>query len=334
MTLSPENFINDLLNLVDTITGHFVQRGYQAITDDLKVSGLLSAIFLLYVVYQLVQVYYEQAAFSDTSKHLMKLFIVLALALNWDVFHRVIYNVVTNEPMHISKVLTTAYGQGSGGSSASLNDVWAKGSALTVALIHNLPFSPRGLFLGILAALMVFVSTLFFTMIALCYLVMAKFFVAIYLAIAPYFILMFLFRGTQGLTQAWIQSLLNYMLVPVFVSVVLLLTMSLAVVLLDPMNAQGTGPGFPGCLMYFVAGLLSAYITYLVPQKAAALTSSLSLGALSQAGSHARSLLGHAGKGAQAVGGGIKQGTKNAVQQFKAREQRLANERSLRSLNS
>ena len=331
--LSPENFINELLNAVDTITGHFVQKGYQAIAHDFIVTGLLGAVFLLYVVYQLLQVYYENASFSDTTRHLFKVSLVFALSLNWDVFATVIYDVVTNEPMRISKILTTAYGSGTSQSSASLNDGWVKGTEMALSLLVNTPLSLKGIVLGVLAALLVMMGTVLFTIIALGYLVMAKFFVAVYLSLAPIFIMLYLFRGTQGMTQSWVQSLLNYMMVPVFVSVVMLLTMSLAVVLLDPMTAQKTGPTFPGCVMYFVTALLCAYITYLVPQKAAALTSTLSMGSLAQAGAHGKGVVDgakSAAKGAQKAGSSVGKGVGNAVNDFKARQANHASERSAR----
>jgi type IV secretion system protein VirB6 len=328
ISIRPTNFINDLLNAVDTLTAHFVERGYQAISHNIIVSGLLTSILVLYIVYQLSLVYYEQAPFSGIANHIVKVSLVFILALNWDVFHRVIYNFVTNEPMHLSKLLIDAYGTNSGTSSASLNDVWVQGMDVITSIFKNSPFSIKGFFISFYSVMLVFMSTLLFTLIALGYIVLAKFFVAIYLAIAPYFILMYLFRGTQGLTQAWVQSLLNYALIPVFVSVVLLFTMSLAVVLLEPMVAQDAegGPTLVGAAMYANASIIAAYITYLIPHKAAALTSSLSMGALSQLAAHAKGNLGKintAYQGAKGGAGRIKNGLGSAAKTFNERQQNL-----------
>ncbi len=328
VSISPKNFINDLLNVVDTLTGHFVERGYQAISNDIRVSGLLTSILVLYIIYHLALVYYDKEPFSGVASHILKISLVFVLALNWDVFHRVIYNFVTNEPMHISKILIDAYGNVSDSHSASLNDVWVMGMDVVTSLFKNAPFSIKGFFIALFATLLIFTATLLFTVIALGYIILSKFFVAIYLGIAPYFILMYLFRGTQGMTQSWVQALLNYSLIPVFVSVVLLFTMSLAVVLLEPMASQDVegGPGLIGGAMYIIASLISAYMTYLIPQKAAALTSSLSMGALSSAMSHAKGMV---NKGKDAFSGAkdgakrLQQGAGNTANAFKERQQSL-----------
>ncbi len=339
VSISPKNFINDLLNVVDTLTGHFVERGYQAISNDIRVSGLLTSILVLYIIYHLALVYYDKEPFSGVAPHILKISLVFVLALNWDVFHRVIYNFVTNEPMHISKILIDAYGNVSDSHSASLNDVWVMGMDVVTSLFKNAPFSIKGFFIALFATLLIFTATLLFTVIALGYIILSKFFVAIYLGIAPYFILMYLFRGTQGMTQSWVQSLLNYSLIPVFVSVVMLFTMSLAVVLLEPMASPDTegGPGLIGGAMYMIGALISAYMTYLIPQKAAALTSSLSMGALSNAVSHAKGAIDKgkaAYQGGKNAGSKIKQGVGNAANDFKQRQQSLKDERQTRQASA
>lgn len=313
------HFIADILTLVDNLTANFVKTAFEAITQNWLVGGLLDSLLTLYVLHFLYQMKYQDLPFSECISHLIKVCIVFTLCTNWNVFYLLIFNVATNEPLHIATLLVHgAPGEG------VLSTTFAQGIEQAMLLLGNMPMSLKGSLCALFAAGLLIFATFLFTLFALSLLVLVKFYLAVYLALAPYFIMMSLFGSTRGLSESWVKACLNKALIPVFVGCILLLTTKLATFSLsaDSGFANNTSPDFVSVVLYVFSACISAYLLKTVPEKAASLTASLAMAGASQIARHAQNLS-HAPR---EVGSRLKQGVQGVKRDFQQRQQNLQQE--------
>lgn len=315
------NFINDILHVVDEVTAEFIQSGYHAIASHWITSGLLTSILTLYIMNFFYQVKYHEMPLREATPHLFKVCFVFALATNWDVFYILIFNVVTNEPIAISNALLSKATNSDG----SLNGVFIEGMKLAFDLLKNIPLSPVGGFLTIVGAALIVAATVLFTIIAVGLIVISKFYLAVLLALAPYFIIAYLFNGSKGLTESWAKDVINKALIPVFVGAVMLLTSTLAKACLFAGRASlgsSSSPDFASIITYFLCGLISLFLFKIIPEKTASLTSSLAIAAPGKMASQAAQSMSKGGAAVKALGRGVGK----ASSEFKQRQQQLMGE--------
>ena len=313
--------MDDILRIVDQVTAEFIQQGFEAIIGNWAASGLLASILSLYILYFLYQVQFYNAPLSDATLHLMKVCFVFMLSTNWPIFYLLIYNLATNEPLHILNVLLS--GKGALIKQSALNDTFITGMKQAMGLMANMPHSIKGVVCAFVAAAVLILATFLFTLVALGIIVISKFYLSVYLAIAPYFLILFLFNGTKGLSESWVRSCLNYALVPVFVGCVLSLTTVLATSCFNLNELEhGKAPDFLGIILFFASSLISAYLIKVAPEKAAALTSSLAMASASRIAQHTKQLTSPVQQASTAMHHGL-HSSKHA---FVERQQRLQDE--------
>ncbi|MBX9703472.1 MAG: type IV secretion system protein [Silvanigrellaceae bacterium] len=321
LEISAGTFINDIIKIVDNLTADFVEQGFRAISDSWVASGFLTSILTLYILYFLYQVKFYNTPISDATIHLIKVCFVFFICTNWEIFHSFIFNVFTNEPLNIMQRLLS--GNHSSISDGSLNDTFARGLVQAMSILANMPFSFKGVISSLFAAGLLIIGTFLFTLLALALIILSKFYLSLYLAIAPYFLIMFLFNGTKGLSESWVKACLNNALIPVFVGAVLLLTTALAASCLGG-NASFADdipqtPDFMGVVLYFFLGLLSAFFFKIIPEKTASLTSSLATAGLGRMASYASGL----GQGAASISSRVSKGANSVKSDFAKRQERL-----------
>lgn len=231
----------------------------------------------------LYQVLFDDIPYEEGARHLSKFTIAFLMAMNWDIFHNHIYLTFTTYPLYISKILVDTFNQSGLGSieSGSLNDAFISGIKFARDLLSQMTVNPVTIFLCLLSAICIGLTTIIFTIGSLGLILMAKFFLSINLVIAPYFIFMYLFNGTRGLSQNWVQHCLNYSLIPVFVGLVLLLLLTVAKLSLDGAIVDSqSGPSFLGILVYVVCSLGSLVVLKNISSYVGSLTSSMAQAAL------------------------------------------------------
>ena len=316
--LTLDTFINDVLHIVDDITATFIETSYRTVAGHWITSGLMTSVLTIYVVYFFYQVKFHDIPISEVTTHLIKLCVVFALATNWDIFYLLIYNVATNTPIEISNMLLSDQS----GTNGSLNAIFANGMKKGFEMFLSMPFSLKGIVTCLLAGALMMVATCLFTLSAMSLIMISKFYLAILLALAPFFIVMHLFNGSKGLTESWMKAIINKALIPVFVGCVLMFTSTLAKVCL---NLDGGGadaskaPDFVGIVLYVLCGLLSLFLFKIIPEKTASLTSSLAVASAGRIAKHAGGLMNNA----NSVGARINQGVQSARGNFAQRQQAL-----------
>ncbi len=314
--IAPATFIDDVLGIIDSLTSEFVKTGFETIANHWLSSGLFTSIFTLYILYFFYQAQLYSTPLAEVIVHLFKLVFVFMVATNWHIFYILIYNVATNEPLHILKILLPGKnGEG------SLNETFITGIKQAVGLLMNMPFTFKGVICTVFAALVMIIGTLLFTLIGVALIMISKVYLAVYLALAPYFLFLFLFNSTKGLSESWIKACLNSALVPVFVGCILMVSTVLASACLGAgaMDSESKAPDFIGIVIYIATALLSAFLMKHVPEKTASLTSSLAIAGAGRIADYAKNL----GSGAKNAASSVGKGASAAKTKFTERAQRV-----------
>jgi len=315
MSINQHSAITDILQTVDSITVDMVAHGYQQL-----VQGYSSAILTCLTLFTMFSIYRMKIGRLSTeacSQQLLKMLFFYLLATNWGVFYTLIFNVFTNEPANITKVLVSSTGHlGMHQSTATaLDQVFDQGMAQASALFGMVSWNMSA-FAYILGGIIVFLATGALTLIALAMIVYAKIGLALVLFLAPLFCLFPLFETTRGWFDSWMRQCLNFALIPILVCGVLMILLSIANETLVPLKAditRGT-PGMTAVVMYGALGFITAWILKQVYSKAAALSGGFALshigGAATSAKTMAASMIANTKKayqGGQSVKGAIKE---------------------------
>ena len=225
--INADSFISGTLNTVDMVIGNFVSNAYMNFVQ--ANAGLITLMFTVYVMFLGFQFLNHTQNFNlhVVTKHIIVMLFVYGLVMNWHLYHLFVYNIFTNEPGNIAKVLVSSSGtyQVSGGIVATLDGIYAAVVNATIGFFSQVGFSGSGiafLFYGV----MVYVIGSMMCVFALLLFVYAKMMMAISLALGPIFIPFFLWEPTKGIFAAWIRKLITLSLIPIVTSTVLVLMLS------------------------------------------------------------------------------------------------------------
>jgi type IV secretion system protein VirB6 len=305
MTLSTETFITDTLTAVDQVIGHFVQSVYQQLVQQHSGLLVLLATFYILLLGYRFTVHTLSADLNTISRHLIVLLIVYGLITHWPLYHLFIYNIFTNEPNYIAKVIAQASGQVLHETSVqALNHVYSAGMKAAQKLFAEFGIQK------LLAGLFVVVFTFLCCLVALGLLIYTKLAMAVGLALGPLFLPFMLWESTRGWFVSWLQKLFNFSLVPIVTTGILTLMLSIINLVLPDLSDQST-VGDPNFFTLGIFGGLSLVTAFLLKQSlsiASSLSGGLTLSALGHIGGMVKSTLKATGASSAAglVGKGIK----------------------------
>jgi len=268
-------FITDTLQLVDVTINAFVNKAFINLGG--YINGLMMALATVYIMFFGLQVLYQKVNLELMTmvKTLSLLVIVMALTTHGPLYHLLVYNIFTNEPVHLSQYLLG----GADNATSAINQLWSQGclaggKLFSAAGINNLSNYAYGI--------AIFVATFLNAFVALCLFVIAKLSVAILLALGPVFLLFLLWDSTREIFAGWLKALINYALIPVITTSVLLLTNQLMLTTLPGLSASASNPKLQGLMPFFALSLMSGYLLRQVMSLAAGLSGSISLDGIGQ----------------------------------------------------
>lgn len=289
-----ETFITDTLASVDNVIGQFVQTGYtNLVSNNMTVITLAMTAYVVWMGYQFMM--HKLPLDLSAVSRLLLLIVVYALLNEYTLFQTFFYNIFTNEPGELIKTIVASdpsSGMKGQGVNDALNKVYSQGMTAAGTL-----FAKGGLYnlQCYLFGALVFAATLLCCLVALAYMIYAKMALAVMLVLAPIFLLFLLWESTRELFNKWIQSVFNYAMIPVVLSGMLMLTLSIIHGTLDNLNAgalviahggtppSGTPPSFFEIIPFVGLTLLSALLYVQVLPIAAALSGGMALTAISAA---------------------------------------------------
>lgn len=281
MSINTDTFITDSLNTVDTVINHFVHASFTNLVQNNH--GVITLCMTLYIVWLGYRFMMHSLPMDlNTVNRLVLLIIVYALVTQWNLFYTFIYNIFTNEPGEIMKSMSTQDGTAGSGVYKGLNAVYSQGMKAAWMLFGkggNFTFdSIRMYFFGFLVVM----ATCAGCLIALAYIIYAKMAVAIMIFLAPIFLLFLLWESTRELFNKWLQTTLNYALIPVIVCGILMMILSVINETLPGLSMISQN-NFLGIIPFIGLMLISALLFTQVPNIASALGGGIALTGISAA---------------------------------------------------
>ncbi|MBQ1562804.1 type IV secretion system protein [Caulobacter sp.] len=220
-----------LLGMADCQVERLVDGGYHALFAPAGgFAGLLTGLLTVFVAIIGFQLMLGRGSYrlNDIVLSVVKLGAVLAFATQWDVYQRVVFQVLFVGPQQLADQLGLAAGgaptrdvvvrlQGAFDSLTAAAAVYGDHASSQVSpLIGGAGFG----------AMLLNVSATVLIMSSLGVLLAAKIVLGALLALGPVFVALFLFDATRGLCEGWLRASLAFALTPL--SVILLLSADLA----------------------------------------------------------------------------------------------------------
>lgn len=330
--LSPHHAIDSFLEIVDQITFSSVQRGFESIVFHPATQVTLYSVMCVYLMTFLMKVKYYGTPFSEITPMLGKMVFIFIVATNWMVFQTLIYNVFTVYPLELSAHLTNILSSsiGAGGHDSSLGEVFYEGMRQVGLIFKSISVYPSSWIPCLFSGVLMFIGTCLFTGYAVYLLVMSKFFLTINLILAPYFLVMFLFNGTRGLSEGWIKECIYYGFTPVIVGLVLVFTMSIATaILFDGSSLAPAAPSFTRAILFGFFSLICFAMLVAIPHKFATTTASSSIPGVKSVSSQGKAISNYA-KNTKKNIGEVREKNQERRAQHRENMQRKINERKAR----
>ena len=208
-----------LLNDVDAVVAGFVNLAFVQLSP--AVQSLWRMMLLLFIVFYgyrtLISGNFEARMLLD---RIFKFVITLAVLTEWNTFSLLIYDLVTNLPSEIASPILSGAGQDSDNINSNITQFFDNGFKVGAQVIADASWAEIS---KILYGISIYLTTVLFGGYAAFLIVLGKLGTALLLAVAPFFILMFVWDISRDMFTGWLRTLLNYAFIPLFVYTLLAL---------------------------------------------------------------------------------------------------------------
>lgn len=294
--ITADTFFSGTMNTVDAVIGNFVSNAYtHFVQANAGVITLLLTMYVMFLGYQFLN-HSHHFNLSVITKHLIVMVSVYGMVMNWDLYNLFIYNIFTNEPGNIAKILINAAGKSQAGENISqaLDAIYAAVMNATTSFFGQVNFSTAGIAFIFYGGLVFIIGTLM-CVFALLLFVYAKMMMAVALALGPIFILFILWNPTKGLFSAWLNKLITLALIPIVTSSILVLMLSVIDVTLSNIHQPTENLQFYGIAPFLGLSLATTLILSQVFRVCASLGGGITLASLSAGAAIASSALNKTG---------------------------------------
>lgn len=237
MSVSQASIISNILASVDSVGVNLVQNTYRNLVNDY--SALFYILTTIYIGFCYIKVMRGHLEFKDLTFVILRAICILTLALRYDYFCKLIYDIFTNLPLDICKSITfNSSGNVSIESvSSAIDQYLSNGLDLCKQLFTMSGWSnPIYLLFGFIVFMLISASAAF----AVGLIILAKCASMILLSLSPLFIFAALFDSTKGLFDSYIQHLITYALIPIVTCAILMIILSVANVVINNANLLGS----------------------------------------------------------------------------------------------
>ena len=293
-----ENFISGTLATVDTVIASFVTHAYQALIQaNAQVITMLFTVYIMLIGYRFIN-HHHHFNLQEIVRHLTVMLIVYGLIMKWEVYHLLVYDVFTNEPAELAKVLINSVGKLHADTNiySAMDAIYLAFNNVSNALLGQIGFSVNGLSF-LLYGLLVFVIGMVMTAYTLLLFIYAKMMMAVLLALGPIFILCLLWDSTRGIFSTWLSTLISLALIPIITSAILMLMLSVINTTLPVLNQPVENLQLQGIVPFLGLSVTTALILSQVLRISSALAGGISIASLSAGGEIAGSAINMSGGG-------------------------------------
>lgn len=212
-----DDFLGDLLARVEASGEHFTQTAFEALSRDIQ--PLLHVVLVLFVIFYGLQLLTGTArvGVAEIVGRTARAFFIVALVSSWSDFSQLLHDWLTRVPEAAGRSVLAASATGIVEPTNGLSEIWRTANVASAA------FSEQAGYFSVLPALvglMIMVFAGIFVAIALGILVLAKVVLWLLLGTAPIFISCAFFGATRNYARGWLNQILLYALIPLFVYVI------------------------------------------------------------------------------------------------------------------
>lgn len=298
------DFFSGTLNTVDGVISNFVNNAYVGFIH--ANAGVITLLFTFYVMMTGFLFLYHHHHFnlSVMIRRVMLMLCVYGLVMNWHLYHKFVYNIFTNEPVNIARILIDSVGDVQPGNIADAMDaIYSAVCHAAMGLFGQVNFSASGL-VFILYGVLALIIGMLMCVFALLLFIYAKMMMAVALALGPIFILFILWEPTKGLFSSWLNMLITTALIPVITTAILALMLSVIRVTLPGISMPAEQLQFVGIAPFLGLSLATTLILSQVFRICSSLGGGITLASISAAGGIANNSLTYSG--AKAAGNYLK----------------------------
>ena len=220
-------FIREFMDKLDRQLHSYTFDAYHSLVGQHAASiGLVVMLYFIFLGYRFLMAN-TQVNITTLLEHMLVVIVCYFLATHWSVFSLLIYNLAMSLPHGVSQALVSVIpGVPTGSEETDLLEyLWFSGlevaatlwGAISITAIHQ----------GLLA-LGVLIMTLLLVGYGLLVISLAKMIMAIGLALAPLFILLYMFQRSQSITLGWLSVLLTAMAKQIIIFAMIALVYTLA----------------------------------------------------------------------------------------------------------
>lgn len=288
--ISVNSFLSDTLNIVDAVIGNFVNIAYNNFIY--ANSGLVTLLFTVYIMmlgYRFLK-HDHHFNMSQIMRHLIVMLVVYGMVMSWQLYNVFVYNIFTNEPGAISKILVNSTSHSGMNIAQALDEIYKTVIDTTIGFFGQASFSRAGIAFIFYGGLVFFIGTLL-CIFALLLFIYAKMMMAVVLALGPIFILFVLWDSTNGMFSAWLRMLITLALIPIVTSAILVLMLSVIKITLPQLDQPIENLQFYGIAPFLGLSLATALLLTQVLRICSALGGGISLSSLSEGVNIAQSSL-------------------------------------------
>lgn len=214
-------FFDSLLDFTDDAIRGYVLQVWERFND--AANDWLTGMMVLFVVIMgyLLLIGRINLSLAELFPKVLKLFAIFVLVTNVGLLVTLVFNLFTAVPEAVATFLVSQAGETEANINGKVDLAWQRGMTATRQLFDQGYASwPFGLLVGgVTIALVVYVTFV---------LMLAKLAVAVLLAVAPFFIVLYLFDTTRPVFQGWLQQLISFSLIPVFLYALLALVLGIS----------------------------------------------------------------------------------------------------------
>jgi len=216
--------LESILDATDAAVGTFIFDAW--ISFNAVANDWITAMMILFVVVMgyLILIGRLNLSLGELFPRLFKLGFIYVLVTNVGLLIGIVFTLFTDVPESIATALLVTSGGDAGGINASVGLIYDRGLQSAALLWNNGGLTSPG---PILLAAVVWLITLLTVGYVTFLLMLAKLAVAVLLALAPFFILLYLFDATRPIFEGWVRQLLAFALIPIFTYAMLLLIISI-----------------------------------------------------------------------------------------------------------
>ncbi len=165
-----------------------------------------------------------QLSLADLFPKLFKLAFIYVLVTNVALLISIVFSLFTDVPEAIATALLTTVDGSATGINTSVGVIYDRGLQSAALLWNNGGLTNPG---PILLAAVVWLVTLLTVGYVTFLLMLAKLAVAVLLALAPFFLLLYLFDASRPLFEGWLRQVITFALIPVLTYAMLLLIITI-----------------------------------------------------------------------------------------------------------